>query len=140
MITIDTARRMSADNQISCQAAGKVWFADPSDLTGTGQGSCVPADIAARPDFDPGKLFSSFQWGIGSQSGVTTVAPPPPAALPPQAITGRVPDITAAWPQVISEVPEDDQCQVGFSAWVSDHPVAAVAALVGLFLVLGGAR
>lgn len=162
-IKASTWAAQNAANQITCQAAGNVWFSDTTDPTGTGSGSCVPASEVANKNFDPSKLFSNFTLCIGGPCGggsgaaapssapaKATPAPPPSspsimaatrhysAPLPVSSILGPAPDITAAFPPAISEEPPEP-C-AGLAGWVDQNKPAAVLALLGAFVLLGGLK
>jgi len=130
-----------AQNKIACQAQGSVWFSDPHDLTGSGAGSCVPPDVASKPDFDSSQLFSSFTWCVSPPCTGNAPASQPkprtyPKPLPPEVINGPVPDITARTP-AISEAPPPP-CGEAFAQWVDQNkPVAAIGLLVAFWLMGG---
>ena len=162
---ISTASLMqqNAQAQAACQAAGNVWFADPSDTTGANVGSCIPASAANQPSFNSSQLFGTTQFCVVDGQIVpvnsdgscpaspqpvstpvsavsTTVATPRPAkpvALPPQVINGPVPDITAAFPPVISQTPPPP-CGNAFTAWVDQNGPVAALALLAAFWLCGG--
>jgi len=137
-VTIQGAQQLQENTKAQCVQQGWKWILDPNPDPAVAKavgdiGTCVDPAMVSSPGFDAHAYFANFTLQSPINPGVTVSA-----SLPIKAVNPTPPDVTS--PVVVREpVSEQFLCN-DFDQFVDQHRFVALAALVGIFALMGGFR